>query len=261
MQEGGGLFDLIISSLSRIGKFLLKAGELAFAYHDAHEKVVASGWIPSMVIPYARLVEELTQSPNLDVDGFLRRYFSEEFSEAMLKLIERVKSHAPDQHCKTILEQAMTAHAQGLYHCVSPTIFAELERVIRIRVGAKSHLRVSKIKEIMSGLKAQPLAVFVQAGPLVLTDILTEYVYRDTRGEKDFPFLNRHTVMHGFKPGNGFKDSMNALLLADSVLGALSSKYPASSTDAQTGGGAVLASLPLGSANSIIEGKATTLQG
>lgn len=232
----GPLLKSIGQVIVKAGRALLRGAALAYAYWDANEKVAQAGWIPSLLIPYPTLVERLKEQ-GFSVADFLESHFQENTSALCEKIMERIAANAPDRHCIKVLGQAVAAHRNGLHHCVPPTIFSEVERVIRLRLNIQGRVRTSHIKTVFEEMKRTNLAALAEVGPLALTDILIEQIYQDTRklSQAERRFLNRHVVVHGFEIGNGFKDSMNALLLADSLISYLKwrsgSRTPVSSQE------------------------------
>lgn len=211
--------------LKGVGMVVRDVTVAAFHMFGVHQKVVEAGWFPSMLLPYQKL-SQLALQPNFSADDHLRRHFVEHFDEFESEYRQRVEHASDDLHTREVLVQALTAHKAGLYFCVPPAIFAEVERAIRRSLGIQGRLGYKKIRELFREMGTANLIAFFAVGPVALTDVLTEHVYKDTWGmsEPEIKFLNRHQVMHGFKLGSGFKDSMNALLMAESVIAFLAWK-------------------------------------
>lgn len=228
-QAMSGAFATLVSGLGTIlkglGVVMRDVAWGAVHLYGTHQKVIEAGWFPSTLLPYQKLAA-FAFNAGFSVDDYLRKYFEENFEIFEAEFKQRIEHRAPDAHSKVLLAQALAAHKEGLYFCVPPAIFAEIERAVRLYLKCEGGIGSRKIKELFREMTNTNLENLIAVGPVVLTDIITEHVYKDTRGisEPEIKFLNRHQVMHGFKVSSGFKDSLNALLLAEGVISFLAWK-------------------------------------
>ena len=131
-----------------------------------------------------------------------------------------------DRDTKETVIQALEAHENGLYRLVSPTLMAEIERVVRLQLKGNIMERHPNVKKtILSEVDELPMSSFHDLTSSIMQyEALEGHLYERIKDETDRVRFadnlipNRHAALHGLVPYSSEKSSLNSIFLIDFVL-------------------------------------------
>jgi hypothetical protein len=185
-------------------------------------RLSSAGWIPHRLLPLGKLVG--TEMDPSAISEAVSAYVANNRPRIYATLRESFTSHAIEPYTCQVCLDAVTAHENGLFRLVVPSIFPEIERCARTALK----LRAAHGKKIIERLVTQ-IEKLTPIGPdaimmLEILDLLESHIYESVRSEDDAERLraipNRHGYQHGWSRSETSRDGLNALFLADSVLAA-----------------------------------------
>ena len=177
-----------------------------------------NGWSPHRTFP-RHLLTEIDSS---DVtDEIILDYYRDNWVWIREIIEEDISEYLVDDDAKGALHQALVAHEKGLYRLVCATLFAEMERALRVCLYDNQVGRISIVKQIKDNFGVLPSAVFPdRALGLVGFRQLINHVYEsiptdaDRERFSDSPVPNRHAAIHGLVTYSSEKSSLNTIFIA-----------------------------------------------
>ena len=166
------------------------------------ERLKNTGWFPHYTMPRHILREHLDDA---EFDDQLLTYYHENWLEVRQRIEEKLSTYLVDINATATFREALSAHENGNYRLINPTLFAEVERVVRVELfgGMVGSIPIKRgMDESFSKL---PLRVFPDrslgfVGFRQLTHHLYEQIKDDTGRERFLkdPLPNRHASIHGW---------------------------------------------------------------
>lgn len=195
---------------------------------DKCKRLQEAGWLPHASCP-AELVQdsELSGAP---LDAAVETHYRTNWSLISETLASRIDRYEIDSEAKATYREALRAHEFGLFRCAPRLLYPEIERVSRIELHGGSMDPITSqhhLQEAIGDLAPYDLSEWRMAG-FHFYDQLREHLYaklhkpedRDRVAQSAIP--NRHAVVHGLATYNSFKTSLNAILVSDFALNAIS---------------------------------------
>ncbi len=185
------------------------------------ERLKNTGWFPNDTMPGHILREHIDDA---EFDDQLLTYYHENWLEVRRIIEEKLSTYLVDVNATATLREALSAHEKGYYRLINPTLFAEVERVVRVELfdGRVGNIPVkNQMDESFSNL---PLRVFPDRSlGFVGFRQLTHHSYRRIKDATDRelflkdPLPNRHASIHGLVVYSSEKASLNAIFRTEYV--------------------------------------------
>lgn len=187
-----------------------------------------AGWLPHRSSPF-HLLEEIDLE-DAELDDRVRDYYETDWGEVSASLSAGIAECEFDQEAKECFSEALSAHAAGFYRCAPRLLFPEIERVARIELHGGALDKMASQDRLVATIGGLTPAEMSSTGVMGLRFYkkLTEHLYlhlkdaeRVAVAEAD-PVPNRHAAVHGIVSYTSGKSSLNAVLVADYLLQAVS---------------------------------------
>lgn len=199
---------------------------------EEHERqcsrIEEAGWLPHASSPY-----ELVDQAGDDLaalDQAIDEHYRRDWQRISAVMLEEIQACDLDQEAKDTFGEALAAHGYGLYRCAPRLLYPEIERVSRIELhgGALDKMASQqRLVQAIGGLTPAEMASTGVAG-LRFYKKLTEHLYLHLKdpsiveAARADPVPNRHAAIHGLVSYTSAKSSLNAILVADYLLQAVS---------------------------------------
>jgi hypothetical protein len=192
------------------------------------EQLETVGWLPHRSSPFHLLDSE--DPENAELDERVEQYYRSNWLEVSASLKAEIEACEFDQEAKDCFSEALAAHGAGLYRCAPRLLYPEIERVARIELHDGSLDGIASQRRLVAAIGGLTPAEMSSTGVTGLRFYkkLTEHLYLHLR-EADRvalaladPVPNRHAAVHGLVSYTSLKSSLNAILVADYLLQALS---------------------------------------
>lgn len=201
-------------------------------------RLEALGWLPHTNSPFNLVEEEITDTEA--TDRKIETYYREGWVQLGTKLVNGIVACDLDQEAKDTFAEAVTAHGAGLYRCAPRLLFPEIERVSRKEIYGGALSKMASQKRLVDAIGGLGLSEVSSIGVVGLRFYrkLTEHLYINVLNDTAVialmadPVPNRHASLHGIIPYNSPKSSINAILVADYLLRAISALKQLAVTDA-----------------------------
>ena len=154
-------------------------------------------------------------------DEIVLTHYRENWSTVIQEIKKELSECHVDADAKEAVRQALIAHENGLYQLVPPSLFAAIERAVRVclyddKVGSISvkHRLVDLAGSLPTSVLPDGLLGFV--GFTQLSHHLYENIHTDDVRERflDASIPNRNAAIHGLVIYSSEKSSLNAIFVA-----------------------------------------------
>ena len=189
--------------------------------HPKARMAAKLGWVVHHTLP-TTVLEDATEE---DVDEAIMTHYKERWTEVRKDIELATSRYLVDQDSKETMNQALSAHEQGLYRLVPRAMVAEIERATRVQLHGNIVDRGLNIKgTILSAVDDLPISSFhdLTSGTMQY-ETLEKHLYEHIHDENDrsqfaeSPIPNRHATVHGLVPYASEKSSLNSIFLTDFV--------------------------------------------
>jgi hypothetical protein len=186
--------------------------------------LAGAGWLPHATLPMDVVNQNLDDPEGLS--DSLEKYYRENWSLVRDKLVARVQSYLIDDEAKAAFRETLEAHGHSLYRLVCRSVFPEIERVARAELHDNDlSIRITSQKMLQELAGETPVDEVDPHGflGLELFKKLTGHSYAQVENEQAREQMrmdavpNRHAALHGIVTYSSFKNSLNAIFLADYV--------------------------------------------
>ena len=206
-------YSRLLSNLIRVPKILTTAPET-----PQFEK---NGWFPHSTFPTGVFEEGLTES---ELDERVLAYYHENWADIEKTLEDSLSGYLVDERAKNVFRKALVAQGSGLSALVSPSLFSEVERVVRVHLYENKLGNLSVGKEMQNRFAELPISAFPDRfHGFVGFDLLSRHLYANIRTDAEresfsnHPIPNRHAVIHGLVDYLPEKNGLNSIFIADYV--------------------------------------------
>lgn len=216
--------EAISAQLAPLGERLRWVGEETAKC----ERLEAVGWLPHSSSPFDLVEENTVDSAGLD--SAIEHYYQDNWADISSAMLTEISQCEIDEEAKATFAEAVAAHGYGLYRCVPRLLFPEIERVARIEIhgGAMDKMASQdRLRDAIGGLTPAEMASTGITG-LRLYYKLAGHLYAHVKNPAELakmasdPVPNRHASLHGYVSYRSIKSSLNALVVADYLLQAIS---------------------------------------
>ena len=177
-----------------------------------------AGWFPHGTFPTELLQENLSE---IELDEKVLDYYRENWTEVHQCIEDELSGCLVDTREKDVFRQALMAHSSGLYDLVSPALFSQVERVVRVHLYENKIGHISVVKEMRGRLtefpsSALPDGLVGYIGFDIFTRLLYANIKTETERERfsNIAIPNRHAVIHGLLDYESEKNSLNSIFIA-----------------------------------------------
>ena len=199
-----------------------------WAKEDAKcKRLEKAGWLPHATSPE---IEDESLGEDA-VSSIVEAHYRENWHAVKGAFLNAVLEYEIDDEAKETFREALLAHEARLYRCSPRLLFPEIERVscAEIHAGAMDKIASqATLREAIGGLTPAEMASAGVYG-IRLYFKLSKHFYahiKDTESLaqvlSDPTVPNRHATVHGYASYSSFQSSINALILTDFLLGAIS---------------------------------------
>ena len=171
-----------------------------------------SGWFPHSTFPSDLLGSN---------DELVLTYYRDNWPIIKETIEDELGGYVVADDAKEAVRQALTAHEIGLYRLVPTSLFAAVERAVRVCLYDDQVGPFSVKKLLVEPVGALPIAAFRDgrlsyAGFTQLNRHLYENIHDDSVRERfmNASIPNRHAAIHGLVTYSSAKSSLNAIFLA-----------------------------------------------
>ena len=186
-----------------------------------------AGWLPHHTTPF----DDLDALTDDDAAGeLLDAYYRDHWSQARREFEAELAGYSVDEEARAVFVEALNCHEVGAYRAVSRLLFPEIERLATAvfpKRRAKEGGPVGALREFASGLYLD------QTNPdgiegYELFRRLDEHLYAQVHTDEEVerarrdPVPMRHAGLHGKASYSTFRNSLNAVIMADYVLQVIS---------------------------------------
>lgn len=186
------------------------------------------GWLPHGSSPI-----HLTKTEGfkgIELHQRITEFYDSNWDGISTSLRATVQACDLDQEARDCFSEALSAHGASLYRCAPRLLFPEIERVARNEVHGGSLDKTASQDRLVAKIGGLTPAELSSTGVTGLRfyKVLTEHLYqplKDTArvaGAVADPIPNRHAVVHGLVSYTSAQSSINAILVADYLLQAIS---------------------------------------
>jgi hypothetical protein len=192
------------------------------------ERLERAGWLPHKSSPFDMLKSNAID--DADVDSAVAEYYARNWPAVSATLRSEIDGCSLDDEARECFAEAVAAHGAGLYRCAPRLLFPEIERVARLELHGGELDRITNQDKLVQAIGSLTPAEMASTGVTGLRFYkkLTEHLYRHLKdadrvaAAKADPVPNRHAAVHGIISYTSAKSSLNALLVADYLLQAIS---------------------------------------
>ena len=185
------------------------------------ERLENTGWFPHYTMPEHVLREHGDDS---EFDDQLLTYYHENWLEVRQTIEEKLPTYLVDVNAAATLREALSAHEKGYYRLINPTLFAEVERIVRVELFGGMVGNIPVKNQMTESFGNLPIRVFPDrslgfVGFRQLTHHLYERIKDVTDRERFLkdPLPNRHASIHGLVVYSSEKASLNAIFMTEYV--------------------------------------------
>lgn len=191
------------------------------------QRLETAGWMSHPSSPWHLLDDESLSVEALNSE--VETYYQENWSSVRNGFVKAVAELDIDDEAKATFLDALSAHEAGLFRCVARTLFPEIERVSRSELhdGAMDKIASQpKLKDAISNLCPSDIAQDGILGMRLYRKLISHlYVSMPTPETVATiaadPVPNRHAAVHGYVSYNTLRHSINALIIAEYLLYAI----------------------------------------
>ncbi|MFT8246474.1 hypothetical protein [Roseomonas sp. BN140053] len=184
----------------------------------------AAGWLPHATSPF-HLVDRTMEVA--EVGAVAEAHYRDHWNVVQEALLARVAAHGVDEEAQVTFREAVQAHGHGLYRVAPRLLFPELERVVRRELLRREFGGGASLKELFRQMSGLSLSEVLPDGWVyhALFGRLAEHLYEDVKSLEQLekvrsdPVPNRHAAVHGLVTYATAQTSLNALIMAEYVLG------------------------------------------
>jgi hypothetical protein len=175
----------------------------------------------------------------------VQSHYEEQWAEVSADLSAGIEACDLDREAKDCFLEAIAAHGAGLYRCAPRLLFPEVERVARIELHGGALDRMASQQRLVGLIADLTPAEMASTGVTGLRFYrkLTEHLYENLKDPESVavaaadPVPNRHAAIHGIVSYTSAKSSLNAVLVADYLLQAISTIKRLAAEDSEGAGG------------------------
>ena len=177
-----------------------------------------SEWFPHSTFP-RQLLERISNDEYSD--EIVLTYYRRNWSTVSRVIEQELSECQVDRDAKEAVRQALIAHEQGLFQLVPSSMFAAIERAVRVCLHGDKVGRVSVKNRLVDLVGRLPLSVLPDGllafiGFTQLSHHLYENIHTDDIRERflDASIPNRHAAIHGLVIYSSEKSSLNSIFVA-----------------------------------------------
>lgn len=192
------------------------------------ELLEGAGWLPHCSSPFHFLEEGCLDS--VEVDREVGDFYEESWDRISADLRSGIEACDLDQEAKDCFGEALSAHGAGFYRCAPRLLYPEIERVARVEIHGGAFDKMASQNRLVAAIGGLTPAEMSSTGVTGLRFYkkLTEHLYLHLKDADRIavagadPVPNRHAAVHGLVSYTSQKSSINAILIADYLLQAIS---------------------------------------
>ena len=177
-----------------------------------------TGWFPHGTFPTEVFDESQSEA---EIDRKVLAHYRENWIAVRESIENELSGYLINEREKSVLRQALQAHGSGLYDLVSPTLFSEVERVVRVHLHGNKLGTISVGREVANRIAELPISAFPDRFVgYVGFDLLSRDLYANIRTDdqrerfSNLSIPNRHAVIHGLVDYQPEKNSLNSIFIA-----------------------------------------------
>lgn len=203
-------------------------------------RIEAAGWLAHHTMPFTMVNHIWSQE---ELNEQMERHYRDEWEGVALQFERTVGSYSIDEEAKATFREALDAHGAGLYRTPPRLLFPEFERVVRAELAVDTDRPITSQHEFRQAVGELGLSELSPKGiaGLRLYRKLINHLYAKTESAQQIaqaradPVPNRHAALHGVVSYTSQKSSVNMLIMADFVFGAISAIKEAMSEQTRLG--------------------------
>lgn len=188
------------------------------------DQLEAAGWLPHATSPFHLIDGTMSVA---EVGAVAEAHYRDRWDEVRDALLARVAGHRVDEEARATFDEAVRAHGHGLYRTVPRLLFPEMERVVRRELLRREFGSGASLKELFRQMDGLSLSEVLPDGWAyhALFERLAEHLYEDVKSAEQLervrldPVPNRHAAVHGLVVYATAQTSLNAIVMAEYVLG------------------------------------------
>ena len=180
-----------------------------------------TGWFPHRTFPTEVFDESQSEA---QIDRKVLAHYRENWIAVRESIENELSGYLINEREKSVLRQALQAHGSGLYDLVSPTLFSEVERVVRVHLHENKLGTISVGREVANRIAELPISAFPDRFVrYVGSDLLSRDLYANIRTDdqrerfSNLSIPNRHAVIHGLVDYQPKKNSLNSIFIASYI--------------------------------------------
>ena len=180
-----------------------------------------AGWFPHGTFPTEVFDDSQSEA---EIDRKVLAHYRENWMAVQESIENELSGYLISEREKSVLRQALQAHRSGLYDLVSPTLFSEVEKVVRVHLHENKLGNIAVGREVANRIAELPISAFPDRFVgYVGFDLWSRQLYANiqTNDQRErFSSLsipNRHAVIHGLVDYQPEKNSLNSIFIASYV--------------------------------------------
>ena len=177
-----------------------------------------TGWFPHSTFP-VQIFDEVQDYA--EIDEKILAYYRQNWIEVCNEIESELAGYLIDEKEKNVLRQALRAHENSLHYLVSPSLFTEIERAVRVHLNENKIGNLSVGNEMTNRLSEIPISAFPdRLVGYVGYGLFSHHLYKSIRTDDDRDYFskrsmpNRHAVIHGLFDYEAEKSSLNSIFIA-----------------------------------------------
>ena len=181
-----------------------------------------AGWFPHGTFPTEVFDESRSEA---EIDRKVLSHYRENWIAVHESIENELSGYLINEREKSVLRQALQAHGSGLYDLVSPTLFSEVERVVRVHLHENKLGTISVGREVANRIAELPISALPdRLVGYVGFDLVSRHLYANIRTDdqrerfSNLSIPNRHAVIHGLVDYRPEKNSLNSIFYASYVI-------------------------------------------
>ena len=189
-------------------------------------KLNRTGWFPHSTFPTHLLSYGYDDE---ELDKAVLTYYRTNWPMVRRNIEDELSLCHVDDNAKESLRQALTAHENGLYRIVPPSLFSFIEGAVRVCLYDNKVGNFSVKHQLESELGSLPATVLLYGAlGVVAYSQLSQHLYESiqTNSARErfllAPLPNRHATVHGLVVYSSEKSSLNTIFVAIYVFRGLS---------------------------------------